>query len=438
MKILSQDKDLLFRIGQVKQLLLTKTAHQSGIVFTGNMVSIALSVIATIFIARTLGPVNYGVLAIYLSIYTTILGLTDFGLGTTAVKLISSNLEYNPHKAHTFMKVIFVMELAAGVIVAIVGLLFSVPIAMALGGEHLLFPVRMAFLASVFASAGAFIGPFLTAHQKFFKNAAFSALTSAFKTAGVVALFAVMALNLNNIIVFYVCINIAAFFIGLFVVPKGYLEKTTKQENKNAFKEIFHFSKWILLSYFASVIASRLDIFLLLRYKGPEEVGIYAAAQQLALVVPIFIGSITSVLLPIVSKYQTKKEYLSYIKKCIFGAIFLTILIIPAIFICPQVVKLIFGSKYDGSIVVLQILLASYIFSFIANPISLVIFSMNEPKKITIINYTNLVVAVTLNFILIPKFGAVGAALSFFIANTTSAIIASLLSIYKVLNFHND
>ncbi len=434
MKIFRQDKDLLFRIGQVKDLVLTRTARQSGVVFAGNIISTVLSIVATILIARNLGPVNYGVLAIYLSIYTTILGLTDFGLGTTAVKLISSNLEKNPHKANTFMKMIIAMELVAGVVVALVGLIFSASIANALGGEHLLFPVRMAFLASVFASTGAFIGPFLTAHQQFFKNAAFGALTSLFKTLGVVALFMVMALNLNNVIIFYTCINIIAFFIGLLIVPKGYMEKTTKTENKKAFKEIFHFSKWILLSYFASVIASRLDVFLLSSFKGSEEVGLYAAAQQLAQIMPLFIGAISTVLLPRVSKMKTKKEFKSYAKKVLLGSIAIDLALIPVLVFADVLVQLIFGAKFDGSIVLFKILLVGFMCAVVVNPISLIFYAKNKPKILTGINYATLVITVALNLILIPRFGATGAAIGFLISNVISMLIIIPISFAEIRN----
>jgi hypothetical protein len=429
----TQDKDLAFRVSQIRELIQTKTARQSGIVFSGNIVSTLLTVIATIFIARTLGPVNYGVLAIYLSIYTTILGLTDFGLGTTAVKLISENLEDNPHRSNVFMKIIIYMEIAAGLIVAIVGLIFSSAIAKSLGGSHLLFPVRMAFLASVFASTGAFIGPFLTAHQKFTKNAIFGASTSAFKTIGVLTLFLIAILNLKNIIIFYTIINIMVLFVGFAIVPKGYMEKSTTSENKKAFKEIFHFSKWILLSYFASVIASRLDIFLLARFKGTEQVGLYAAAQQLAQIMPLVIGTISTVLLPRVSKMKQNKEFVSYVKKVFLGALAIDVAIIPFVIFADFFVHIVFGSKYDGSILLFKILIIGFMCAVLVNPVSLIFYAKNKPKVLTYINYFTLIIAVSLNIIIIPRFGAVGAAICFLLSNvvTVGVVIPVVLAELK-------
>lgn len=432
MKIFRQDIDLLYRIGQIKDLVKTKTVQQSAIVLSGNIVSTILSIITTILIARKIGPVGYGILAIYLTTYTAVLGMTDFGLGTTAVKLISSNLDKNPHKSHVYMKVIVFMEIIAGIIVAIAGILFSRTIANSLGGENLLFPVRMAFVAAAFASTGAFVGPFLAAHQKFFKNSVFGVSQSIIKTLGVVFLFFTLLININNIIIFYTLINIIAFFVGILISPKGFLEKSTKNENKKAFKDIFHFSKWILLSYFASVISSRLDIFLLSRFRGPEEVGIYAAAQQLAQIMPLITGALTTVLLPRVSKMKTKTELKGYLKKVVLGSILIDILLIPLIIFANMIVKIIFGSKFDSSIELFRILLFGFMFAVISGPTSLVLYAKNKPKSLTAISYATLIITVILNFILIPRFGANGAAYVFVLSNLIALIALIPLIIYEI------
>jgi O-antigen/teichoic acid export membrane protein len=222
------------------------------------------------------------------------------------------------------------------------------------------------------------------------------------------------------------------FLVGVAISPKGFTEKTTKNENKKAIKDIFHFSKWVLLSYFATVIASRLDIFLISRYKGQEQVGIYSAALQLSLLLPLLIGSMTTVLLPLVSKYKKKAEYLSYIKKYFIVATAIIILCIPALIISPYLIKIIFGSKYDSSILIFQILFIAYLPSVLANPISLIVFSMNKPKSITIINYLQLVLAVILNVLLIPRYGIFGAAISFLVTNISSAIAVLSYTLYSV------
>lgn len=72
---------------------------------------------------------KFGVVSIYTSLVVTLLGITDLGLGTAAVKLISSNLDTNKHWANVLMKVIFKLEIFSGLILGVTGLIFSAQIA---------------------------------------------------------------------------------------------------------------------------------------------------------------------------------------------------------------------------------------------------------------------------------------------------------------------
>jgi len=431
-KLLTKDKDLAFRASQIRELLTTQTARNSGFIFAGNLASTFISVFATMLVSRSLGPSNFGKLAIFTSVYTIILGLTDFGLGTTSVKIISSRLEKSPRKAGITMKVVIWAELIAGLLVATVGFLFAPLIARMLGSEDLLSIVRMAFVAGAFASAGAFIGPFLSAFQQFAKSAIFGVVNSAIKTLGVFVLFYLAILNLDNVVILYTVVNIFAFFVGFILIPKNYLVSSKKGENKEAASEIFHFSKWILLSYVASVISSRLDIFLLQRYHGSEAVGLYAAAQQLAMLLPLFIGAITTALLPRISKMKSRDEFSGYLKRVMFGSITMALLATPLLLLAPLVVRIIFGVQYVDTALYLQILAFGYLFALIANPVSLVFYARDKPKVLTALNYFNLVIITALFFLIIPKFGALGAALCFAFNNFLAMALIIPLAINEI------
>jgi len=75
-------------VGQVKDLALSATAKNSGILFAGNFLNALLAMVVVIFVSRALGPANFGVLAVYNAVNTTIIGLTNLGLDTAAIKLI--------------------------------------------------------------------------------------------------------------------------------------------------------------------------------------------------------------------------------------------------------------------------------------------------------------------------------------------------------------
>jgi O-antigen/teichoic acid export membrane protein len=417
---------LALRISQIKSMALSKTARYSLILFGGNLANALLSMVAVIIVSRILGPVNFGVLAVFNAIFGLMLGLTDFGLGTTAIKLISSQMENNKHRAAVTMRVILKLELVAGFVVGIIGLLCAGPIASAIGGPHLLNAVRLAFLASAFASAGAFVVPFLVAKQQFLKNAIIGISVGFIRTLGVVLLLTWSALNLSHVLWVYTVAPIVAFFIGLYFAPRDWRVKPAVGEEKEAFGQIFHFSKWVLLSYFATMAASRLDIFLLSSMKGSEAVGLYAAALQLASVMPLLIGAVTTVLLPRVSQLGSRDEFKSYLKKVLLGATVVVIVLAPVAIFGDLVIKLIFGAKYVAAIPAFKVLFAAYLVAIFANPIGIIFYGINKPNVLTFYNYLQLALTLVLNLALIPGYGPLGSAVAFLLANTLSAGLTSL------------
>ncbi|HSH31494.1 MAG TPA: oligosaccharide flippase family protein, partial [Candidatus Saccharimonadales bacterium] len=191
-------KPLAYRLSQVNALARSTTAKNSFIVFGGNFLNSLLSFVAVIVVSRTLGPADFGILAIFNTILTMIVGITDGGLGTTAIKLISGYLANNNKKATATMRTIFKIEVSGGILIALTGLLFSPQIARLLGGEHLLLAVRLSFLASVFQSTAAFFGPFFVVYQQFTKNALVNCFGVAIRVAGILLLMATATLTLNN------------------------------------------------------------------------------------------------------------------------------------------------------------------------------------------------------------------------------------------------
>jgi O-antigen/teichoic acid export membrane protein len=422
-------KSLSHRASQVKDLALSATAKNSAILFVGNFMNAVLAMVVVIFASRALGPANFGILAVYNAVNTTIVGLTNFGLDTAAIKLISTYLEKNRHRAAVIMKGVFYLEIACGLLIIAAGAIFAPMLAQALGGEHLTLPVQLAFVASAFGSAAAFIGPFFVAYQRFTANALVGLIGGVLRLALILVLVATVGLNLTNTLWAYTLVPIVFFFAGLALAPKDWRIKTTRAEDRSAYLEIFHFSKWILLSYFATVLTGRLDVFLISRFHGSTQTGLYAAAIQLCSVMPILIGAVSTVLLPQVSRYTKRAEFMSYLKKVTFGALVICIVLAPVLIFGQEIIQLIFGDKYNGSFDAFRIMFLGYMVALFANPISLVLYGLNKPAKLTIVNYLQLVIAVAMNLVLIPTLGINGAALAFLIVNAFGGLASVLLAI---------
>jgi O-antigen/teichoic acid export membrane protein len=406
------------------------TARNSLVLFGGNLISSVLALIAVIFISRALGPERFGVLATFNAVTASLIGITNFGLDTAAIKIISSHLATDRRKAAVVMKVIFNLELLSGVIIGVAGLLFSRHIAILLGGTHLLFAVRLAFFSSAFASATAFVGPFFVAHQQFTRNAIFGAASSVVRTAAILLLAIAASLSITNVLWVYTAVPIIFFFVGVLIAPKEWRLKATRAEQKVAATEVFHLSKWILLAYVATVIAGKLDVFLISRLRGTTAVGLYSAGQQLSSAMPLLIGAISTAILPKFSQFAQNGQLKRNYKRAAVGTFALAVCMLPAVFISGPLIHLVFGHKYTAAIPVFRILFVAYLIALPGNVLSLALYALNQPRILTYMNYVGLASTIIIYPIMISRFGIQGAAWAFLI-NTIIGTVPSIYFSYK-------
>src|SRR3989344_6436156 len=76
----------------IKNLILSKTAKDSSVIFLGNGISAVLGIIITILAARYLGPESWGIAAAILSFIIMLSAIADFGFGSGLFRFVSKYL----------------------------------------------------------------------------------------------------------------------------------------------------------------------------------------------------------------------------------------------------------------------------------------------------------------------------------------------------------
>lgn len=64
----------------------SRVIQDSSILYFSNLVTASVSFLSSIIVARVLGPSSFAIIAAYNAIALTLIGFTDFGLGTGLVK----------------------------------------------------------------------------------------------------------------------------------------------------------------------------------------------------------------------------------------------------------------------------------------------------------------------------------------------------------------
>ena len=188
-----------------------------------------------------------------------------------------------------------------------------------------------------------------------------------------------------------------------------------------------------ILNTVAIVIYVRIDQVMLRALAGEREVGIYSAAVRLSEVWYFVPGVLVAAVFPTILRVRETDERLYYHRMlqlfALVSAIGLTLSVGITIFAGP-IVRVLFGPDYAAAAPVLALHTWATVFAFLG--------SAQEPwnvaegfvRKMFYRTALGAAINVGLNFLLIPRYGAVGAAWATIVAYAYGAVIGNL--------FHRD
>ena len=186
--------------------------------------------------------------------------------------------------------------------------------------------------------------------------------------------------------------------------------------NKKLFNEMRNYAFLVLLSTGGTLLLTYSDTILLTLIRGVSAVGLYNIAWPCLNIILIFLSPTTKMLLPIISrKYHSKdvvgiKKILSLIYNYIL--VFTLPLAILFFVFSPLIIKVLFGPKYLGATNTLRVFSLFFVFMALRNLNFSIIAGIGKPKERSIIMYYGAGFNIIMDLLLIPKFGATGAALA--------------------------
>ncbi len=420
------------KLSVLKELLTHRVTADVSILSAGRFISAVLGFLIGTIIARKLGPAEFGLFSIAMAVFGIAVVIAEMGLGTSLVRYIPLYSAQDENKAAFYLQTGFWSIFSISVLVSIVGLFLARPIAVFIYNKpQLVMPLRLGFLGVVGGILWSFLLASLHAKELFKKYSLITIVINVLKLGAIGALVLLYRLSITNVLLVQVFIPVLGFIIGLWLAPIKLVG--LKGDTKSAVGELFGFGKWIFLVDVVFMLSSRVDLLLLGRFVEDDLVGFFSVAYSLIYMFTILTSSVNNVLLPKVAKMTTLveiKEYIGKVLKATFiGAVFL----LPGFYIVGPVVKLFYGDAYLYSITIFQVMLIGYLFSFIVDPVNLVVYAINRPQLLAVIATVKLVVSLVANLILIPMFGVMGAAVASIVTNVLSGCIALGL-IYSQLN----
>ena len=183
-------------------------------------------------------------------------------------------------------------------------------------------------------------------------------------------------------------------------------------------KKMFKRSKYYILSALMMVIIQNTDHIMLTMMSGETENGYYAAAITCTSIGLFVFTAILDSFRPLIltNKKENEEKYQKSVSMLYGIMCYLAILqsIVLTVF-APLIVNIMYGADYSAAVPVLQILNWYFVFSCVGVISNIWLLAENKQKYLLIINFCGVVLNIVVNAVMIPLWGACGAALASFL-----------------------
>ena len=181
--------------------------------------------------------------------------------------------------------------------------------------------------------------------------------------------------------------------------------------DKEIFQKAINFGIRSYLACLLAFLVLRSDIYFLNYFRGLEEVGWYSLAVGFCDGILLLISSITLVLFPKITENQEQGLETTLKISRITSLILFAIILFSYLFGKP-IILILFGEQFINSILPLYILLPAIYFWAITNILLQFLASRGIPWPTVYLWLPGLLINIILNFLFIPKYGIMAAALS--------------------------
>lgn len=384
-----------------------------GSLITAQCLALVLSMVYTAIIARSLGPHNYGLAGIFLSIVQFVFCICVNWSGTAVLRFGKEELHNKHSMSSTFWARMVIMS--ALLLLAFIVLFFM--------------QRRLNDYLQVTSAALWLIIPLIVGYSFFDFCSWILRTTNSMKQYALVLLLRqIVLLLLTCSFIFFTArltlpmvISIEAItYLTLIAVTFLFLQKNIFLPfiiDSAKIKEILVYSWPLFISLFSGFIVEWIDLYFIKYFFGFKETGIYQSAYRLFFYLSTITTSLSTVLFPIIiSASINKKDKLikdfyigRFTAQIAFGwNILVSILLIASNYVFIA----FFGIEYSQAIFPFKIICIGAAAQIITSSYSSVLCSFTNLRKLAFVNLAAAVIKLFLNLILVPLFNISGAALS--------------------------
>jgi len=394
--------------------------------FVEKIVRILISFVVTIFVVRYLGPKDFGLLSYAISFYGLFSAISVLGLETITIR----ELVKNPDKRDDLLGSVFLLRLLGGI-----STIIFIAITLYFSGEstNISILILIVSLSAIFHSFSV-VDYYFRAEVK----AKYSVYVFLFAVL-IVAIIKIMLIIFEAQLIYFAIAFSVDFILAaagfLFVYRFNKLKLSRWKFNKELAVSLLKDSWPLILSGLAVSVYMKVDQVMIKNMLNSEEVGFYAAAVKLSEAWYFIPVALTNSLFPAIVKAKKVSEefYNNRMQKLYDILAWMAIAIaLPVSIFSSDIIRIIFGNEYNSAAPVLTIYVWAGVAVFLGVASSQYLVNENYTKLSFFRTFIGMIFNVILNFILIPEYGIIGAAVATLVSYTIAT--ASIIFFKKTFN----
>lgn len=377
----------------------------------------------SILFARMLGPDDFGRYNYVLSFVALFSPVFALGMSNVLLRAFAKT----PQNIPDIIRTCFTGRLLSGVVITAVT---AIVLLLVVAGDSWKFQPLLLLLIINISNA-------FEVYGRWFQHQSDNKTVVLWRVAGFVFFAVVKVFAVFNYPSVVLLVSIVAAELLIKNLGYGWLYRrfaqpqSTGKFDRVIFNDIFAQSKFLIFSSLASVVYLKIDILMLESMRSAQEVGVYAVAARLSEVWYVLPRVLLMALFPQLLKIAQKSQqrYHRVLQRG-FDLLFMSALALSGVvyWLAPWVIETLYGERYSEAVGVLQLHIFASLFIYMRVLFSQWLISESFAQFSLISQVFGAVVNVLLNLLLIPTYGAWGAAVATLISYSVTSYFCLFIS----------
>ena len=384
---------------------------KSFIQFTlGNIMVLVLGLMITLISSRIISPYENGKYSMFVTVTSLITLLSTIGMDQAYVRY---NYLEDEEKRGVFLKRCLSFPILINIILGICLLLLYKPVSKFIIGKYSFLLVVAIVLNSTFTIIFNFAVLYIRMKQKAIVYSIINSLSKVFYLIIMLISYIYLKDNYFTLIIAIILSNLIVAIVAILLERKDWFYKIGDTKFKTSMGEMVKFGTPFIFSMSIIWVFQSIDKISLKTFSDYTQVGLYAGAINIVSLLNVIQSGFTAFWVPVAYEHYTKKpddkEFFIFINEIVsFAMLLLSIILIGA----KDLIIMLLGSSYREAVNIFPYLVFMPIMYTISET---TVLGVNFAKKTRNHIYIAIISAITNiigNLLLVPRFGAVGAAIS--------------------------